>query len=143
MSLRNGSPGAIKRARRLRKTSSESEDRLWQALRRDQIGFSVRRQVPVGPYTLDFFIHEAMLCIEVDGEQHVTRKEADDERDRYLALLGIETMRVPSWELFGSLDAWVSTIYERCVQRKGQNDPEPPPPGLRPPSPRQRWRGRN
>lgn len=78
---------------------SVSERYLWSHLRKKRLGYSFRRQVPVGPYILDFYCGRAALCIEVDGEQHNLTKGRDDRRDGYLKNLGIETIRIPSLDL--------------------------------------------
>ena len=46
---------ANRTARRLRKTMTEAERRLWQRLRDRRIdGFKFRRQAPIGRYVVDF-----------------------------------------------------------------------------------------
>ncbi len=69
------------RARKLRLDMSVSEKRLWAYIRKDRLGFSFRRQVPIGEYVLDFYCAKAALCVEVDGEQHAPRAAADRRRD--------------------------------------------------------------
>ena len=58
-------------ARRLRKTMTDAERRLWSLLRsRKLAGCKFRRQVPVGPYIADFLSYSAHLIVEADGGQH-------------------------------------------------------------------------
>lgn len=65
-------------ARKMRRHPSDAERRLWYYLRRKQLqGFRFRRQVPIGPYIVDFYCIEARLAIEIDGSQHVRRREYD------------------------------------------------------------------
>ena len=75
----------------------------------------------VGPYHLDFYCPEASLCVEVDGEQHSERSLRDSKRDSYMLENGIETIRIPSLDLFDehSLLAarWLRLIEERCRER--------------------------
>jgi very-short-patch-repair endonuclease len=55
------------------------------------------QRVVVGPYELDFYWADARLAVEVDGRAvHATRRafQADRERDRKLAALGIQVARV-------------------------------------------------
>jgi very-short-patch-repair endonuclease len=55
-------------ARRLRRTPTNAEMRLWWRLRQKNLaGFRFRRQHPLGPYVVDFFCAEAKLIVEVDG----------------------------------------------------------------------------
>ena len=72
-------------ARRLRKTPTDAELRLWRHLRRKQLdGFRFRRQHPIGPYVVDFFCPEAALIVEVDGGQHASCEAKDSARTRWL-----------------------------------------------------------
>ncbi|MFX8899280.1 DUF559 domain-containing protein, partial [Acinetobacter baumannii] len=66
----NAPAGAVSKARRLRRASTDAEKRLWQALREAFPGARFRRQVPVGPYIADFLSFGARLVIEADGGQH-------------------------------------------------------------------------
>jgi very-short-patch-repair endonuclease len=49
---------ALKRARTLRRDMTEAEKELWVLLRQIE-GFKFRRQVPIGPYIVDFVCHLA------------------------------------------------------------------------------------
>jgi very-short-patch-repair endonuclease len=60
----------IGRARRLRRNTTHAERLLWDALRKDQLGWRFRRQHPIPPYVVDFACVEARLVIEADGGQH-------------------------------------------------------------------------
>src|SRR5215472_4962854 len=59
---------AIPMSRRLRRSMTVDEDRLWQALR--PLKANIRRQAPMGMYVVDFVCHAAKLAIEVDGYYH-------------------------------------------------------------------------
>jgi very-short-patch-repair endonuclease len=95
---------------------------MWELLRKKRTGFAFRRQYPISPYVLDFYCPETKVCVEVDGEQHLTRVESDIRRDEYLVGLGIKTIRVPSLELFSEdpslASLWIRRITELCEQRK-------------------------
>jgi len=117
----NHDPKAQFRARELRNEMSVSEQVLWSAIRKERTGYAFRRQVRVGPYYLDFYCAKAKLCIEVDGEQHQTMVQRDARRDATLKDLGIETLRIPSLELFdekgAGLSAWIRRITNLCESR--------------------------
>ena len=102
---------------------STSEKVFWGMVRRDALGHRFRRQVPVGPYVLDFYAPSAKLCVEVDGEQHAERSNQDAARDRYLADLGIATLRIPSLDLFDSdprmLTYWMKELERLLAERSG------------------------
>ena len=57
-------------ARRLRRTMTDAEARLWSRLRNRQLGVKFRRQTPIDRYIVDFGCEEARLVVEVDGGQH-------------------------------------------------------------------------
>jgi very-short-patch-repair endonuclease len=73
------------RARRLRRESTDAEQKLWYRLRaRTLDGCKFVRQEPIGPYIVDFVCRERRLVIEVDGGQHATDPR-DKVRDQWLA----------------------------------------------------------
>lgn len=116
------------RARKLRSQMTVSEKVLWEQLRKKRLGYGFRRQVPVGPYILDFYCAQASLCIEVDGEQHIQSLWRDAKRDAYLRGVGIETIRIPSLDLFAADSdvflGWMRKIKEACEARS--STPLPP-----------------
>jgi very-short-patch-repair endonuclease len=58
-------------ARYLRRNMTGVERLLWSRLRRrQQGGFKFRRQVPLGPYVVDFACYAARVVVEVDGPGH-------------------------------------------------------------------------
>ena len=94
------------RARYLRGNMTDAEQRLWRALRRDQLnGFSFRRQHPLGLYTLDFYCSRLRLAVEVNGGQHAEeRKQADDRRTQWLAEKGVTVVRYWNNEVLSNLE---------------------------------------
>ena len=107
-------PAAISRARRLRRTMTDGERRLWSELRefRHWHGIHVRRQAPLGPYVVDFVVHEQRLVIEVDGEHHFTASglSRDRVRDDWLATQGYKVLRFNTGELEASFSGCVEEI---------------------------------
>ena len=58
-------------ARFLRRRLSLPEGLLWRAIKAGKAdGLNFRKQHPMAPYVLDFYCHQARLCVEVDGEAH-------------------------------------------------------------------------
>jgi very-short-patch-repair endonuclease len=92
---------------------------LWQQLRTRPGGFKFRHQHPLGPYTLDFFCHEAGLAIEVDGISHEMgdNPQRDERRDRWLAERGVATLRVTAGEVLGEIEAVVRLVVHMCRER--------------------------
>jgi very-short-patch-repair endonuclease len=112
------------RARELRRQSPRSQQRIWQEIRANRLGFKFRREFPLGPYTLDFYCHEALLCVEVDGDQHDPQKDKD--RDDALACLGIHTLRLSSRACAREPKEMALRILHTCIERTGR-DPFPSP----------------
>ncbi len=81
-------------ARALRKHQTDAEKVLWYRLRNRQLeGWKFRRQQVIGSYIVDFLCLEPKLVIELDGGQHATRTEQDDQRTQYLQCLGYHVLR--------------------------------------------------
>ena len=83
-------------SRSLRQNQTDAEKAMWRLLRDRQLtGVKFRRQHVVGNYILDFYCHEAMLAIELDGGQHAepAKQAYDDERSAVLAGQGIRVLR--------------------------------------------------
>ncbi len=113
------SASLIGQARRLRREMTDAERKLWSRLRRSQIGLKFRRQVPFGPYILDFFCVKAGLDVELDGSQHYTEKRIgkDRERDLFLQQQGLTVLRFSSRDALVNTDSVVEEIYS-CVQER-------------------------
>ncbi|MGI8478183.1 MAG: endonuclease domain-containing protein, partial [Thermomicrobiales bacterium] len=68
---RGASEALIDAAKELRNAPTDAEERLWQAIRRRQVGGArFRRQHPIGGFALDFCCPEHRLVVEVDGPVH-------------------------------------------------------------------------
>ena len=91
-------------ARELRRSATEVERALWGRLRAEKlVGTRFRRQVPIGPYIVDFACLKSRLIIELDGSQHFSRASYDQARSAFL-----ETQR------FRVLRFWNNDVTERC-----------------------------
>jgi hypothetical protein len=95
-------------------------------------GAKFRRQVPVGPYIIDFLCIQARLVIELDGGQHGT--EADALRDAWLRAQGYVVLRFWNNDVLGNLDGVLQTIAGalRCphpnpLPQAGEGVAEPSP----------------
>lgn len=97
--------------RRLRKSMTDAERRLWRALRNRQLaGHKFRRQHPIPPYVADFACVERGLIVEVDGGQHSERTEADAARTRALQAQGFRVLRVWNNEVMANLEGVLAVI---------------------------------
>ncbi len=100
-------------ARKLRRDETDVELKLWLALRNRRFaGFKFRRQVPRGPYIVDFFCAEAKLIIELDGGQHADRQEEDKIRSAYLESLGYRVVRFWNNEVTANFDGVLAIIAD-------------------------------
>ena len=91
----------IARARRLRKSPTDAERAVWSILRSRQVsGYRFRRQVPIGPYIVDFCCFELRLVIEVDGGQHMERADYDADRTAWLESAGYRVIRFWNNQVF-------------------------------------------
>lgn len=123
------------RAKELRKSLTDAENKLWMHLRYRQIGgnkfyfgymFVVRGgresclhsawgvrlltcsqpwQHPVGPYIVDFACLEKGLVVEVDGGQHCENADYDSERSAYLESKGFRVLRFWNNEVLTQTEA--------------------------------------
>ncbi|MBY0611921.1 MAG: DUF559 domain-containing protein [Beijerinckiaceae bacterium] len=128
-------------ARRLRKTMTPHEVRLWVQLRALKAqGFHIRRQAPLDRYIVDFLCLKAKLVIEVDGSQHGFERglRHDAARDTRLADLGFLTLRFWNEDIRTNLAGVVETILHHCLTRQELFAQRPTRP-CGPPSPE--WEG--
>lgn len=99
-----------RRARELRSRMTDTERKLWFALRdRRFAGFKFRRQVPIGPFIADFVCFEARLVVEVDGGQHADSIQ-DQRRDRWFAANKFRVMRFWNNEVRSNLEGVMTLL---------------------------------
>ena len=119
---------SVFQARRLRKSLSPPEAIIWNLLRKKPNDFKFRRQHPRGPYVLDFYCHQALLAVEIEGLGHQlgSSPQRDKLRDEWLARHGIATLRIDASDVRNNLEGVLELILERCFERS------PPPASLVP-----------
>jgi very-short-patch-repair endonuclease len=116
-------------AKSLRHDMTDTERRLWSALRAHRLnGLSFRRQTPIGRYIVDFVCQDYRLFIELDGGQYANAT-ADVERDRWLASKGYRVLRFWNSDVLKNRDGVLSVIVEAV--RASTPLPNPPPQGGR------------
>jgi very-short-patch-repair endonuclease len=122
------SPRLKGRARSLRASLTDAEQRLWSRLRRKQIlGVQFYRQKPIGNYITDFYAPGARLVVEVDGAQHVEPAQAERDRLRteYLKQMGLQVLRYHDRQVLLELDSVVEEIFGAVKGKIPLNPPLP------------------
>ena len=123
----------------MRGTPTDAELRLWRLLRHRRLnGIKFRRQVPIGPYIVDFLCAGAKLIVEADGSQHA-ESHRDKMRDAYLASQGWRVLRFWNNEVLGNRESVLETIAAHAAKPSSGREaltPTPLPEGEgAPPSP--------
>ena len=102
------------RARKLRKTQTDAEAKLWFRLRNRRLaGFKFRRQYPVGRYIVDFVCLEAQVVVELDGGQHVDATAYDRRRTAFLESLGLQVLRYWDDDVLLRVDRVLESLLSR------------------------------
>ena len=102
-------------AKQLRQNSTLSEVLLWNELKNEQLlGLDFDRQKPLGNYIVDFYCKELLLAVEIDGDSHDYKCEADVYRQLELEELGVSFLRFDDLEVkkdiqnvVRAIEAWV------------------------------------
>lgn len=92
-------PKLRKYARNLRNNSTLSEILLWKEIKGKAYGYEFHRQVPIDNYIVDFYCHELLLAIEIDGSSHNNKYEYDKRRQGRLEKLGVIFIRFDDLEI--------------------------------------------
>lgn len=122
-------------ARKLRKEGIRSEIYLWKQIKNKSLGVEFHRQVPIDNYIVDFYCHELMLAIEIDGFTHKFSlvKQNDIVRQKRLESFGINFIRFDDNDVIANLDFVVNDIIKKINELK--NIPLNPPSKGEVPSP--------
>jgi very-short-patch-repair endonuclease len=103
---------AVTIAKTQRSAPSQAEALLWRTLRSNGIGAKFRRQMPIGPYVVDFVCLEHRLVVESDGPHHeeLDQQVHDAERDHFLVSQGFRVLRLPDELVRGATEIAVQRI---------------------------------
>ncbi|MEI8223675.1 MAG: endonuclease domain-containing protein [bacterium] len=119
----------IKR-RSLRRHTTPEETLLWEILRNRKLGYKFRRQHSIDYYVVDFYCHEKMLVVELDGPYHEYTQAYDTAKSRHLAGYGITCLRFSNQELRAHPESVIQKI--RHVLSTPHPNPLPKGEGARP-----------
>ena len=104
-------------ARNLRNNSTLSEVLLWQHIKKRGFEIQFHRQVPMLNFIVDFYCHEIMLAIEIDGDSHLYKYEYDKFRQGELEKLGVTFIRFSDAEVKNNMFS-VLLILEKEIEEK-------------------------
>lgn len=99
-------------ARYLRNNSTLSEVLLWKNLKRCAYDIQFHRQVPMLDYIVDFYCHELMLAIEIDGNSHDFKYDYDVKRQGRLEEYGVRFLRFTDLEVKKEMFSVLLTLNE-------------------------------
>jgi cyclase len=100
-------PQIFDNAQKLRKQTTEAEELLWKKLRNRRFeGLKFRRQHPMSRFIVDFYCHEKLLVVEVDGGIHDEPevKERDEGREEELKNFGLTIVRFKNEEVMNDMN---------------------------------------
>jgi very-short-patch-repair endonuclease len=120
-------PNGLGFAKALRRSMTDAERLIWMHLRAGRFGeWKFRRQVPLGPYVVDFVCFRARLVVELDGGQHVERADYDSARTAWLDANGFRVIRFWNHDALLRTDDVLAAIWDvlspspQPLSRKGR-----------------------
>jgi len=106
----------------LRRDGTDAESRLWRRLSgRELGGYKFVRQVPLGPFVVDYLCKAERLVVEVDGEQHADN-EHDVRRTAFLNENGYSVLRFWNHEVLQEREAVLDAILAVLTVRTDPDD---------------------
>jgi very-short-patch-repair endonuclease len=104
-------------ARELRKNLTLSEVLLWLKIKGKTMGVEFHRQVPIDNFIVDFYCHELMLAIEIDGSSHDEKQDYDQKRQLILENLGVRFIRFNDIDVKQKM-GWVLEELMICLEER-------------------------
>jgi very-short-patch-repair endonuclease len=102
-------------AQQMRREMTPFEAKLWERLRRSNLGVKFRRQQIIAGFIADFYCHPASLVVEIDGPIHDAGY--DSERDRIFASHNIATLRFSNRQVEEQVGVVLYQIRQRVKAR--------------------------
>jgi very-short-patch-repair endonuclease len=106
-------------SRKLRKKTSLPEQFFWEQLKTSAIKTKFLQQQMIHGYVVDFWAPAEQIVVELDGIQHLSRREKDAQRDQAMRSHGILVLRFPAQIVFSDLNYVFERIKEAVETRKG------------------------
>ncbi|MEH2378776.1 MAG: DUF559 domain-containing protein [Nostoc sp.] len=109
-------PLLLERARELRKRQTPAEQILWECLRnRRLLNTKFRRQHNIGRYIADFYCHEKLLIIELDGSIHANQQTQDSIRENWLKSNQFIVIRFSNEQIFDDIEFVLDAIAQALI----------------------------
>lgn len=112
------------KARELRKNSTLAEVLLWSEIKNKQLeGHQFHRQVPMLNYIVDFYCHELMLAIEIDGDSHNSAEAVkyDLKRQKALELEGVHFLRFDDLDVKKNIAFVLNSILDTIAENQSNH----------------------
>ena len=120
-------PNLKELARKLRLNSTKTEVILWKNIKGKVTGYQFHRQVPIDEFIVDFYCHELMLAIEIDGYTHDYNFDYDEFRQKKLEGLGVAILRFNDEDLKKHLND-VLKMVQNSIDELEKSKIHPPNP---------------
>ncbi|WP_202967147.1 endonuclease domain-containing protein [Legionella worsleiensis] len=115
------------RAKALRQTMTDAENRMWYYLRNRRLsGYKFIRQHVIGNYIVDFVCREKKLIVEIDGSQHMDAVDYDLRRSQYLERRGYRVVRIWNHDVFKNIQGVMDSVLNE-LETVPQASPHPQP----------------
>ena len=111
-------------AKKLRKTMTFSEVKVWNELKNGQLmGYDFDRQRTIGNYIVDFYCKDLLLALEIDGITHQDERVMykDGVRQKELEMLGVTFLRFEALLCVNKVDAVVREIGRWILEYEKKN----------------------
>ncbi len=111
-------PALKELAKSLRKQGVLSEVLLWKKIKNKTLGFEFHRQIPIDNYIVDFYCHELMLAIEIDGNSHLnTEVQINDlKRQNILEKLGVVFIRFEDIDVKKNMNNVINSLQNKIEE---------------------------
>ena len=108
-------PDIFEKANLLRNNMTEAENKLWNCLRKNQLGVRFKPQHPIDIFIVDFYCHKFKLVIEVDGGIHKHQSDYDEGRTAELEQFGLKIIRFSNEDVFNDIEKVIRSINENIT----------------------------
>ena len=69
---------------------------------------------------VDFYCSKLRLAIEIGGDSHITKRGRDENRDKFLKQIGIDTIRFSNEKIINEIDEVRNKILSQVIGRSGE-----------------------